>query len=91
MFVNQIHQKSEKAKEKIDMENSVQKAKKSAGELGRFHLTDFTFDWFIFKGAKLESNIDEELINAANMLLFCICSAALVWTYCVVSPGLVSY
>ena len=44
-----------------------------------------------FKGAKLESNIDEELINAANMLLFCICSAGLVWTYCVVSPGLVSY
>ena len=34
MFVNQIHQKSEKVKEKIDMENSVQKARKSAGELG---------------------------------------------------------
>lgn len=48
------------------------------------HLTSFI-------GAKLESNIDEELINAANMLLFCICSAGLVWTYCVVSPGLVSY
>ena len=38
MFVNQIHQKSEKAKEKIDMENSVSKARKSAGELGLFHL-----------------------------------------------------
>ena len=38
MFVNQIHQKSEKAKEKIDMENSVSKARKSAGELGSFHI-----------------------------------------------------
>ena len=38
MFVNQIHQKSEKAKEKIDMENSVSKARKSAGELGLFDL-----------------------------------------------------
>ena len=38
MFVNQIHQKSEKAKEKIDMENSVSKARKSAGDLGSFHI-----------------------------------------------------
>jgi len=38
MFVNQIHQKSEKAKEKIDMENSVSKARKSAGDLGSFQI-----------------------------------------------------
>lgn len=38
MFVNQIHQKSEKAKDKIDMENSVSKARKSAGDLGSFYI-----------------------------------------------------
>ena len=41
MFVNQIHQKSEKVKEKIDMENSVQKARKSAGELGTLIFIQF--------------------------------------------------
>ena len=47
MFVNQIHQKSEKVKEKIDMENSVQKARKSAGELGTLNwfLSDFMMIW----------------------------------------------
>ena len=44
MFVNQIHQKSEKAKEKIDMENSVAKARKSAGDLGSFYTLTNTID-----------------------------------------------
>ena len=36
MFVSQFQKKSEKAKENIQMENSVSKAKKSAGDLGQY-------------------------------------------------------
>ena len=60
MFVNQIHQKSEKAKEKIDMENSVSKARKSAGELGLFHL--------VSKNPKNPQKIENPKIRAFTLI-----------------------